>query len=110
MAESGENAYKEGDSVSFVSNYRIFHELSPDSVIDILINIPGMSHFREVGIFPSWRDEKTRRRRMTITANIYLAFYWNSFLTGSQVLTFYMLTDLLLVVTGKIVILIIYIS
>lgn len=53
MAESGENAYKEGDSVSFVSNYRIFHELSPDSVIDILINIPGMSHFREVGIFPS---------------------------------------------------------
>ena len=49
------------------------------------------------------------RRRMTITANIYLAFYWNSFLTGSHVLTFYMLTDLLLMVTGKIVILIIYI-
>lgn len=59
----------------FVSNYRIFHELSPDSVIDILINTPGMSHFREVGIFPSCRDEKTTRRRMTITANIYLAFY-----------------------------------
>ena len=37
----------------FVSNYSIYHELSPQSVIDILINTPGMSHFREVGIFPS---------------------------------------------------------
>lgn len=100
---------RKGIVYPFVSNYSIYHELSPHSVIDILINTPGMPHFREVGNFPSLRDEKTTIRRMTITANVYSAFYSNSFLTGSHVFTFYMLTDLLLMVTGKIVILIIYI-
>ena len=37
----------------FVSNYSMYDELSPYSVIDIMINTPGMSHFREVEIFPS---------------------------------------------------------
>lgn len=36
----------------FVSDYSIYHELSPYSMIDILINISDMSQFKDVLFFP----------------------------------------------------------
>lgn len=107
-AQSQEKVHTWGGMIVYIFQYMSWIKLL---LYDTQINISCMSQLREVEIVPSLTDEEimTIMARMTIAGNIYWALLFILFLTGSYVLTFYTLTNLLLTVMGEIGISVVYI-